>query len=241
MSNGRTFSNSRVDRAGETIRRTLRSPNAVELVHEDEYREALDVARTHRAEHSVALVTANNGLRSCLGTLGLAGEVSQRLKRWQTIQHKLLRFDSMKLSRMQDIRGCRAVLADRNDVEVVRDRFVKNSRRRNRKDDTIRDYVSAPQASGYRAVHIHTTFRGRRIEVQLRTRRQHRWAIMVERLSLVIGEDLKSGLGPQEVLDLLVMAGDGLAIEESGYDPDETFMKEFASLVKTAEPWLGGK
>ena len=64
---------------------------------------------------------------------------------------------------------------------------------------------------------------------------------MVERLSGVIGEDLKSSLGPQEVLDLLVMAGDGLAIKESGYDPDETFMKEFASLVKTAEPWLGGK
>ena len=111
MSNGRTFSNSRVDRAGETIRRTLRSPNAVELVHEDEYREALDVARTHRAEHSVALVTANNGLRSCLGTLGLAGEVSQRLKRWQTIQHKLLRFDSMKLSRMQDIGVANALSA----------------------------------------------------------------------------------------------------------------------------------
>ena len=68
MSNGRTFSNSRVDRAGETIRRTMRSPNAVELVHEDDYREALNVARTHRAEHSVALVTANNGLRSCLRT-----------------------------------------------------------------------------------------------------------------------------------------------------------------------------
>jgi len=47
-----------------------------------------------------------------------------------------------------------------------------------------RDYISDPRRSGYRGVHVIVGYDGRQIEVQLRTRVMHDWAIAVERLSL---------------------------------------------------------
>lgn len=83
------------------------------------------------------------------------------------------------------------------------ERFCANSLRRNRRPDRIRDYVTSPKDSGYRAVHIYTRYHGRRIEVQLRTRGQDGWAKIVERLTTVTGIDLKSGDGPEEAHELL--------------------------------------
>jgi hypothetical protein len=56
----------------------------------------------------------------------------------------------------------------------------------------------------------------RRVEVQLRTEVQHEWAVVVERVGGRIGEDLKGGLGPPEVLEFLRLASRAIELEESG-------------------------
>ncbi len=62
---------------------------------------------------------------------------------------------------------------------------MRNSLRCNGEEDKVVDYVASPRESGYRAVHIHTTYQGRQTEVQLRTRWQHLWAKYVEDLAVM--------------------------------------------------------
>ena len=152
------------------------------------------------------------GLQSCIATEGYAigrdTQITQRLKRRDTVWDKLRREPTMKLSRMQDIGGCRAVLPSLDAIERIQRRFTANSQRRNSTGDRVIDYVQHPRDSGYRAVHIHTRYRGRRVEVQLRTPWQHLWARVVEDLTSRTGIDYKSGDGRPELHQLLRTLGD---------------------------------
>lgn len=171
----------------------------------------------YRAAHQYALIKAAKGLRSVVRTLGCdSPKVSQRLKRFPTILNKLVREPTMQLATMQDIGGCRAVLASVNEIRGVEKRLMTN-----RPMLRYSDYITTPRSSGYRGVHVvvqYTDVDGadRAIEVQLRTAVMHEWAITVERLSGRLDVDLKSGLGPEEVLKLLSAISDAMAIEEAG-------------------------
>lgn len=65
------------------------------------------------------------------------------------------------------------------------------------------DYIAAPKVDGYRCFHRvfkfkedsveEECFRGRRVEIQIRTRLQHSWATAVEAVGLFRGEDIKGG------------------------------------------------
>ena len=146
------------------------------------------------------------GLQSCIHTEDVLDIIlSQRLKRIPTIIDKLSRQPSMALTTMADIAGCRAVFLTQNDVERVQARFSSNAAKRSRRagqpcTDRVYDYVAEPRDTGYRAVHVHTTYRGMRVEVQLRTLMQHAWAVRVEDRSTATGIDLKSGHGPESEL-----------------------------------------
>lgn len=69
---------------------------------------------------------------------------------------------------MQDIGGCRAVLASIDEVRRVEARL-----RKSRPPVGYSDYVTTPRSSGYRGVHLVVVYDGRRIEVQLRTLVMH--------------------------------------------------------------------
>ena len=140
----------------------------------------------------------------------------------------------MDLSSMQDIGGCRAVLDTQEQVQRVLERFCVNSRRRNQRRDKIRDYVAQPRASGYRAIHIHTRYHGRRIEVQLRTREQDSWAKIVEDLTSKTGIDFKNGDGPDEVHDLLRELSEGLSRREPGQPHAEALTDILTRLAMMA-------
>lgn len=97
----------------------------------------------------------------------------------------------MKLSRMADIGGVRAVLPDQEAVYRLGARLRKNW--------TIvktRDYISEPKDDGYRALHLINRHRGRLREVQLRTDYQDRWANAVEATARDFAPGLKFGGGP---------------------------------------------
>ena len=178
-----TLSRSQVKKAGSTIRRFTRGVS----VDTEDYFRAVEVMDEWRRSHQQALVSANMGLRSRITTLGIAGKVSQRLKRSQTILDKLQREPSLDLSRMQDIGGCRAVVPDLTSLQLLQSRLV------NGRVPILRvaDYVTAPRISGYRAVHVVVEYRERAIEVQLRTPQMHAWAQEMERISGQRGENLK--------------------------------------------------
>ena len=182
----------------------------------EQVREARAVVEAYRSAHAAPLHSAYMGLRSCLITEGLDLDASRRLKRLPTIEDKLRRLPTMDLSSMQDIGGCRAVLDTQGQVQRVVARFCANSRRRNQRLDKIKDYVAEPQDSGYRAIHVHTRYHGRRIEVQLRTRDQDSWAKIVEDLTSKTGIDFKNDDGPDEVHDLLRELSEGLSRREPG-------------------------
>ncbi|WP_195210401.1 RelA/SpoT domain-containing protein [Actinomarinicola tropica] len=205
-------------------------------VSPEEHERALAVLLAHRAAHRLPLTKATMGLRSVVKTEHCVVEVSQRLKRVPTIIEKLtVREPTMQLANMQDIGGCRAVLDSIDEVRRVQRRLSKN-----RPPLRVSDYISESRRSGYRGVHVVVQYDGRPIEVQLRTQVMHEWAITVERLGGRLGEDLKSGYGPPEVLDLLGGISEVMAIEEQGGVVPTEALTRLSSLREAALPFLGG-
>jgi putative GTP pyrophosphokinase len=125
--------------------------------------------------------------------------VAQRLKRAATIGDKLVRERTMKLSRMADIGGVRAIVPDQAAAYRVANRL-----RRNWTITKFRDYVAEPKEDGYHALHLINRNRGRLIEIQLRTPLQDEWANLVEKLSRLAFPGLKFGAGPPELRGLMI-------------------------------------
>lgn len=224
---------SQVNRAGKALRSWYAGGGSPLMGPSEQA--ALEVLVAFRASHALPLLKANNGLRSMLRTEDCPVEVSQRLKRLSTIIDKLLREPTMALSRMQDIGGCRAIVDTVDQLRRIERRLVKN-----RPPDSVDDYVSKPRPSGYRAVHVVVRYDERRVEIQLRTRSMHEWAVAVERLGGRLGEDLKSGRGPQPVLDWLEAISEALAIEERRGIVDSSLAGRITRLRLAALPLLAG-
>ncbi|MHB8498452.1 MAG: RelA/SpoT domain-containing protein [Acidimicrobiales bacterium] len=237
MNRAASPSKSQVDKAGATIRKRF----AVPYVHDPDWAVPADLSAAfgvlidYRSAHQVPLGKSNMGLRSMVTTEGCQVEVTQRLKRIPTIVDKLRREPTIRLSTMQDIGGCRAVLASIDEIRRVERRLKKN-----RPPVRVSDYITAPRDSGYRGVHVTVDYDNRMIEVQLRTRVMHEWAITVERLSGRLGEDLKGGSGPQQVRDLLEAISEAMAIEEAGNVVGQVLSERVRELRELANPYLRG-
>jgi len=78
--------------------------------------------------------------------------VAQRLKRLDSIVAKLKRESGMKLSRMQDLGGCRFVVPVLSEVYYFSEK-LKNSRVRHEFKREY-DYIKNPKKSGYRSLHL---------------------------------------------------------------------------------------
>jgi putative GTP pyrophosphokinase len=108
-----------------------------------------------------------------------------------------LRRESIRLTQVQDIAGCRVVVED---IEL-QDKAV-GELARVFGDTTVVDRREKP-SHGYRAVHVIVKVSGKHIEVQVRTALQHLWAEFSEKLSDRIDPMIKYGGGPQETQDML--------------------------------------
>lgn len=127
---------------------------------------------------------------------------SMRIKRMESIEAKLRnnREKRMKLGGLQDIGGIRYVFADiekLDEVTTVLDDFAPKGFRLIKKVD----YVSHPKESGYRGLHYvykyesdNEIYDGISIELQVRTRLQHAWAMAVETASLIAKTGLKADI-----------------------------------------------
>ena len=200
---------SRVNRAGQRIRRIARGQET----DSERLAAAIDTLVGFRALHAIPLQTATRGLRSAVTSERLPVQVLQRLKRVPTIIDKLLREPTLPLSRIQDIGGCRAILPTIPDIRAVQERLARPSRARELV--AFSDYIDDPRDSGYRGVHLIMLYRGRIVEIQLRTPVMHEWAATVERLADRYGEDYKGAWHPV-VGPFLAVVSEAMSIEESG-------------------------
>src|SRR5581483_10275465 len=88
--------------------------------------QAVDLVWDYRKSFRYPLTKINVGLRQFVGRESAEVVVSSRLKRLPTILDKLARLPNMKITRMQDIGGCRAVLAAPPEEQGVMKRIKKN-------------------------------------------------------------------------------------------------------------------
>lgn len=207
-------SRNQVNRAGQAL--------CSELSDSQAYRRATAVLNNWRSCHGYPVNTFQATLRDKLEKIDPNAIVAQRLKRTPSIVSKLKRFDGMKLARMQDIGGLRAVVTNLKMVRQLEANY-KNSRF---KHDLVteRDYIKNPKDSGYRSVHMvyryqnpnAPAYNGLLLELQLRTRLQHAWATAVETMGTFLNHALKSSEGPEQWLDFFSISGSAFAHLEGG-------------------------
>ncbi len=191
----------------------------------------LDVVGRWRAAHAAPLTRVAANLRYYVAEAsGGFFVVGQRLKRMETIRDKLNREPEMVLSRMHDIAGARAVLAD----ELAVDRVLERLREQRRWDLLPRtwDYVAHPKADGYRAKHLVVRKDDVLIEVQLRTAAQHAWAELVEQLDRDYGLQLKAGRADPQVMGTLQRASQAFVQLEAGELDRTATLKRIGELLR---------
>lgn len=206
------YSRSAVDSAGETL--------VNGTVAEERLDEAYSVISNFRSAHSFPLNTLTVGLRRRAKAVSPSFLVAQRIKRLSSIAGKLRRFHKLRLSQMQDIGGCRAVLGSVDEVRAVVESFVSSSIRHELAG--FDDYIGSPKDSGYRGVHLiyryvsdrKETYNGLKIEVQIRSQLQHAWATAVETVGTFIQQALKSSQGEESWLRFFALMGSAIAQRE---------------------------
>lgn len=147
---------------------------------------------------------------------------SYRLKRMTSIQYKLDLNPDMRLGGMQDIAGGRFVFSN---VDALRAAYSLLSQEPLEQLEIVKkdDYVDEkPKPSGYRSIHLvykyhslnNEDWDGMKVEIQLRTKLQHSWAMAVETAGLVTNTALKSGQGSDEWQEFFQLISCLFAIKE---------------------------
>lgn len=206
-------SRSQIDNAGRIV--------ALKEGNKEDEKLAKDLINKWRSAHAYPLNTFQATLRKYCGDFKEA-LTAQRLKRMPTIIDKLRRYPDMKLSRMQDIGGLRAILKDMQDVEMLAKKYKENKKFPH---ELImeKNYIKNPRdEDGYRSWHLiykyknkkNPMYDGLRLEIQIRTRLQHLWATAVETMGTFLGQALKSRQGEQIWLDFFCIISSAFAYKE---------------------------
>ena len=160
--------------------------------------EMLEIVNNWRASHWLPLHEIRRTLEQRAKRVSPHSVVAQRLKRLTSIQKKLAdnEYRHMKLTQIQDIGGCRAVMPTIGDVAALVELY-KDGTTKSQLLGSPRDYIMQPKPDGYRSVHLiydyrstsaqRQVFNGHRIEIQIRSQLQHAWATAVEMLFTFTG------------------------------------------------------
>lgn len=185
------------------------------------YAAALPIVNNFRSSHSYPLNTFQVTLRTYARKIDPNCIVAQRTKRLSSIEAKLRRHHTMKLSQMQDLGGCRAIVKS---VKSVRDlQALYRASGIKHVLASMDDYISTPKESGYRGVHLvyryvsdkqKKIYNGLKIEIQLRSQYQHAWATAVETVGMFVQQALKSSLGEPDWLKFFSLMGTAIANRE---------------------------
>ena len=213
------FTKTQIDRLGERLKGGLHTEGDLRLL--DDYR------RSFRE--------ANEAVIRAISEIGEFPTV-RRAKSTPSIVGKLRREKSMHLSQMQDIAGCRVVVANIVDQE----QFVASLRTAFPEASVI-DRRDKP-SYGYRAVHIIAKIAGKPVEIQVRTALQHMWAELSEKSSDVLDPTIKYGGGAGSWRTFLLKMSQSVAAYEEfekkyskGVAAYEEIEKEYSKAVAAYE------
>jgi putative GTP pyrophosphokinase len=174
------LSKSQIDRLGQKLR--AQTFQETELATLDEYRRSFGPAYDRVVERVQAVLGVPVSGRPAKSTTSIVEKLNR---------------ESIRLSQIQDIAGCRAVVGDSLEqnraVELLTKAF---------EDVEVQDRRAKP-SHGYRAVHIIIREDGKLIEVQIRTVLQQVWAELSEKFADVVDASVKYGGGPLSVRQLL--------------------------------------
>lgn len=200
--NPQKYSKSQINKAGVNL--------AYNHLTEEEKNKALEILGFWRGVHNYPLHIFTKTLKKYAEEINPESITAQRLKRAQSIIKKLNRDytnneGKIKLTRMQDIAGCRAIMNTIDEVQELRYKY-KTSKIKHKKVKEY-DYILEPKTDGYRGIHIvykyysdkqRQEYNDLLIEIQLRTKLQHFWATTVETTSFFIGQALKLAEGEEK-------------------------------------------
>jgi putative GTP pyrophosphokinase len=152
---------SRVDQAGRRVRDWWVDLEQPDIEPGTPLGDDAAILTDYRASFQEPLNKVTVGVRQFVARESKQVLVGQRLKRMPAILNKLSRFESMRMSQMEDIAGCRAILPG-GAPEVA---GVLRRIRRNWEVTFLRDYVAEPKDTGYRAIHVIVVRDGRFVEI----------------------------------------------------------------------------
>lgn len=229
-------SKSQLKRAGDRLRK--RASNRDPGCDGEQLAEDALLVKRWRSAHTGALTTTRIGLGAItmrvLGRDSQAGLVTQRLKRYESILAKLVR-DRPRLGEIEDIAGCRAVLPDASRFAKVH-ASLEGAKKLD--IERIRDYCKTPHPGGYRALHLWCRRDGFKIEVQLRTLLQQRWAASVEEFDSVLGIDLKHEEGPPELLEYFRELANYYSHRDNGVADSDIDTSALGNATAVVRDWL---
>jgi ppGpp synthetase/RelA/SpoT-type nucleotidyltranferase len=219
----RQYTKGQIDRAGAAL---IGQP----LPTAEEFERALAVINNWRSCHSYPLQAVKMTLLRRAKSINRSALIAQRLKRLPSIAIKLRDNPAMKLSQMQDIGGCRAVMPSFADMRKLIAAYEKSRSKNPRHGRPVQhekyDYIRHPKPDGYRSYHLifkyqskyedKRDFNGQRIEIQIRSRLQHAWATAVETVQTFTGQALKSKVkvGDPQWLRFFALMGSAIAHRE---------------------------
>jgi hypothetical protein len=176
----------------------------------------------HRLREGDLIVSDLELLDSYRRTFGVAYDRVIRLLREQLVLEptgrpakstssiiEKLRRESIRLTQVQDIAGCRIIVSDIAEqdrvVAAICEAFP---------DASVIDRRQNP-SHGYRAVHVIARTEGKLVEAQIRTSLQHLWAELSEKFSDMVDPAIKYGGGEPPIRALLTITSRLVAETES--------------------------
>lgn len=221
------YSNHKITKAGLTI---------LSSTDKEEYSKAVEVINDWRSLHLPVLDELKNATISLLLRKNIRIYlVSHRLKRFSSIQNKLDRNPQSKLGTLQDIGGLRIVVPTMSALNKALSAITENIPENFVFTKAPVSYIETPKkTSGYRSVHFvykyhsdNSDFDGLKIELQLRTKLQHSWAMAVETAELITNSALKASQGDKDWMDFFKIVSSLFAIKEQSPIMEEYKEKGF--------------
>ena len=202
------ISKTKIDQLGDRLRKGKIADDDLRLL--DEYRRSF-----------------TDAYESVVGNIRdqLALEPTGRPAKSTTSISEKLRRESIRLTQIQDIGGCRLVVSDIAEQERVKSWLIEVF-----PECVLIDRRDKP-SHGYRAVHVIATIDEKAVEIQLRTALQQAWAEMSEKVADVFNPALKYGGGDEAVKDLLSTASLAVSTVETHEFALLEMQQEFSTLL----------
>src|SRR5258708_5981259 len=117
---------------------------------------AWPVIQNWRASHAMPLLTFRMGLAQRAKRVEAEPIIAQRMKRLSSVLNKLAREPRMKLSQMQDLGGCRAIMSNIDSVDRLYELYRESDDDLFQSEGVMKcsDYIRNPKQDGYRGIHV---------------------------------------------------------------------------------------